>query len=273
MVEGTEEKEKRETFSFMYISVFTHFGSSRFHPRRCEMWLLLPLLVDLLGKGHGGIHSWTSMISRVDQCNSIGTIFQATRNSKHSWDPQHRVISKKGRIIFMSTFNDIEYWVKDNQQECLANATDSTEYAKQFKLGHWCSCGLGQEKVWYRTCSNKPNGAWDQIARKMTQKFEEASHPIFSCGEPTILYRRSQVEEEQADHSLSEYDSNNDNQYSHCFGMQSVMHLCRSVCLVRSEQSKKEARHREGPELPTDDLTNLTHRRDLTASGDRVRDS
>ena len=31
---------------------------------------------------------------------------------------------------------------------------------------------------------NKPNGAWDHVARKMTQKFEEASHAFFDRAEP-----------------------------------------------------------------------------------------
>ena len=79
----------------------------------------------------------------------------------------------KGRTRFMSIFSGIEHWIKDNQQKCLANATEVTEYAKHFKLSHRRFCGLGQ---WYR---NKTYGAWAQIARKMTHKFEETSHPIF----------------------------------------------------------------------------------------------
>ena len=42
---------------------------------------------------------------------------------KHSWIPRKGVISKR-RIIFMSIFDDIEYWIKDNKQTCLANATE-----------------------------------------------------------------------------------------------------------------------------------------------------
>ena len=55
---------------------------------------------------------------------------------RHSWDPRNRVISK-GRIIFMSMLIDIEYMIKNNQQPCLAHATEVTEYLNQFKLGHW----------------------------------------------------------------------------------------------------------------------------------------
>ena len=39
----------------------------------------------------------------------------------------------KVRIIFMSMFKVIEYCLKDDQQTCVANVTEVTEYAKQFK--------------------------------------------------------------------------------------------------------------------------------------------
>ena len=42
----------------------------------------------------------------------------------------------------MSMFNDIEERIEDHQKN-LANATEVTEHAKQFELGHWCFCGLG----------------------------------------------------------------------------------------------------------------------------------
>ena len=61
----------------------------------------------------------------------------------------------------------------------LKNAAEVTEYAKQFVLGHWCFCGLGQKKVWYRPVSNK-HGAWHRIARHLTHRFEEAAHSLLS---------------------------------------------------------------------------------------------
>ena len=133
-------------------------------------------------------------------------------------------------------FNDVEYWIKDHQQTCLANATEFTEYAKQFKLGHWCFCGPGQEKVRYRTCPNTANGAWDRIARKMTQKFEESPHPKFYCAEPFL---KGDLKFKQGKQTpLSEYDSNKDRTI---LGMQSVMHARRSVCLAWSAQSKQRS--------------------------------
>ena len=45
---------------------------------------------------------------------------------------------------------------------------------------------VDKKRVWYRTCPNKPAGECGRIARKMTQKFEEASHPMFDCAEPFL---------------------------------------------------------------------------------------
>ena len=38
-------------------------------------------------------------------------------------------------------------------------------------------------------------------------------------------------------------------------------------------KQNQEPCHREGPELPTDDLMNLTHGEEMSASGGRMRDS
>ena len=56
--------------------------------------------------------------------------------------------------------------------------------------------------------------------------------------------------------------------------MQQLCIYAAACVLVLIDKSEvHEAGHREGPELSTEDFTNLTHRQDLTASGDRMRDS
>ena len=54
---------------------------------------------------------------------------------------------------------------------------------------------------------------------------------------------------------------------------------CNQVCIYAAvfvlfdpHNQNKEARHGKVPELSEADLTNLTHRKDVTASGDRIRD-
>ena len=81
----------------------------------------------------------------------------------------------QGRIIFMSMFNDIIWWIKDNEQECIANATLVSVFAKRFSPGKWSFLGPGSEIKWYSTNKERPGGEWDrvddQIRRKRTPSF------------------------------------------------------------------------------------------------------
>ena len=52
----------------------------------------------------------------------------------------------KGRILFMSMFNDISCDKKDNEEQCLANAGVVKVLAKKFGIGQWSFIGPGSEK-------------------------------------------------------------------------------------------------------------------------------
>ena len=54
----------------------------------------------------------------------------------------------KGRIIFMSMFNDISWGSEDNEQERNANANLGSIYARRFSPGRWSFLGPGSEKKW-----------------------------------------------------------------------------------------------------------------------------
>ena len=63
-------------------------------------------------------------------------IFHATQRSKS--EKNSKILGDFiGQTILMSMFNDIIYWIKVNQQKCLANATEHTEHEKQCELVHW----------------------------------------------------------------------------------------------------------------------------------------
>ena len=51
----------------------------------------------------------------------------------------------QGRIIFMSMFNDIIWRIKDNEQECIANATSVSVFAKDFQQDVCHSSDLDQK--------------------------------------------------------------------------------------------------------------------------------
>ena len=70
----------------------------------------------------------------------------------------------KGRIIFMSMFNDISWGSEDNEQECNANADLVSLYARRFPPGRWSFLGPRSEKKWYSSHESKPQGEWDSVA-------------------------------------------------------------------------------------------------------------
>ena len=89
-----------------------------------------------------------------------------------------------GRIIFMSMFNDISCGLKDNEEECLANAKLVSLYARRFGKGQWSFIGSGSEKKWYSISAESPQCEWDSIVEKMMLEFGESRHPVFRATSP-----------------------------------------------------------------------------------------
>ena len=99
----------------------------------------------------------------------------------------HKLMSKmgkpeqfQGRINIMSMFNDIKWWYKDNERECIANSTLVSLFAKRFPAGRWSFFGPGSETKWYSTNKGeRPGGNWDRVAELIMIKFGESGHPVF----------------------------------------------------------------------------------------------
>ena len=89
-----------------------------------------------------------------------------------------------GRILFMSMFNDISCGIRDNEQECLANARLVSLYARKFGKGQWSFIGPGSETKWYSMFEDSPHGIWDNRAEKMLIEFAESGCPIFRATTP-----------------------------------------------------------------------------------------
>ena len=90
----------------------------------------------------------------------------------------------KGRIIFMSMFNDIIWRCEDNEQECVADATLVSIFAKRFPPRRWSCLGLGSEKKWCSTTIDRPQGEWDRVAELMMIRFGGSGHPVFRATSP-----------------------------------------------------------------------------------------
>ena len=58
----------------------------------------------------------------------------------------------------MSMYNDIVWRERENTEKCNTNSVTGTNCARRFLLGRWSFFGLGSEKNWYGTYSDKPDG-------------------------------------------------------------------------------------------------------------------
>ena len=101
----------------------------------------------------------------------------------------------QGRIIFMSMLNDVLKGTKDNEQECIANATLVSLFAKGFPAGCWSFFGIGSEKKWYSANNERPRGEWERSAELMMIKFRESQHPVFRAMSVFCPEERSKAEE------------------------------------------------------------------------------
>ena len=93
----------------------------------------------------------------------------------------------KGRIIFLSMYNDIIWGERGNTEKCEMNSVTVANYARRFLLGRWSFLGAGSDKKWSETFSDKPDGDWDKTAEIMMLNFAESGHPI--CRATSALKR------------------------------------------------------------------------------------
>ena len=90
----------------------------------------------------------------------------------------------QGRIIFMSMFNDIIWWIKDKWKRNVLLIPHLSLFAKRFPAGRWSFLGPGSETKWYSTYKGRPGGEWDKVAELMMIKFGESRHPVFRATSP-----------------------------------------------------------------------------------------
>ena len=74
---------------------------------------------------------------------------------------------------------DISFGSRDNEKECMSNASLVSLDAKRFGAGHWSFIRPGSEKKWYSISKDSPQGEWDKLTEKMLLEFAESDCPIF----------------------------------------------------------------------------------------------
>ena len=81
--------------------------------------------------------------------------------------------------IIMSMFDDIDWTIRGNDENCTSNAEKVKDYAKIFLQGHRTFQGAGSEKKWHGGSSYPPIGERDSTANEMVQRFKETGHHVF----------------------------------------------------------------------------------------------
>ena len=117
--------------------------------------------------------------------NSMITFHHAnTRGSRAHSSGLHAVVSQKvvchQRVMSHSGARLRAQEEKGNTERCEYHSQAVANYARRFPRGRWSFLGLGSEKKWYGTYSDKPDGAWDKTAEQMMLNFAGTSHPMCS---------------------------------------------------------------------------------------------
>ena len=113
-------------------------------------------------------------MENIPRIHNIGLLEQIQEfMNEQQCDAEHF----KGRIIFMSIFNDIIWDAKGNDESCVNNSKKNSRVCRKIS-SRSLDWDLDQKKKWYGTYSDKPDGVWDEIAEKMMIEFSETAHPI-----------------------------------------------------------------------------------------------
>ena len=117
--------------------------------------------------------------NRVDNFPGFSTLGILEEIQKMMTELQCEPDQFKGRIIFVSMYNDIVWWERGNTETCITNSVTVANYARRFLLGRWSFWGPGSQKKWYGTYSDKPDGYRGKTAERMMLNFPESGHPTF----------------------------------------------------------------------------------------------
>ena len=117
----------------------------------------------------------------VEHIPRIHFIGNARRDSKIMTQLQCEPEQFKGRTIFMSMYNDIDWGKRGNRENCIANAHRVAEYARRFTRRHWSFLEHVSEKKCYSIHVSKLDGDWDKTAEDMVLNFVESRHTTFSA--------------------------------------------------------------------------------------------
>ena len=186
------------------------------------------------------------MILQVIQYRSIGECIREIppwRFSKRSRNDGRYNTSPSEfqcRNMFMSMFNDIEWWTSQNESKCLRDAVEVANYSRN--VAHGCWSFLGSEKwkaTWFGTSRDTTKEKWNDIGHKVKQIPIERTPDIFN-----YPLERSQLKSRRGRETIHFYTDFKQSwiAYEDDIGSESNNHLPRCINLVRpsAEDSSRQ---------------------------------
>ena len=113
------------------------------------------------------------MILQVIQYRSIGECirdippWRCSKRSRNDGRYNTSPSQFQWRNIFMSMFNDIEWWTSQNESKCVRDAVEVANYSRNVAHGCWSFLGSGNEKS--NMVRNQPRHNKGEIERHRTQ--------------------------------------------------------------------------------------------------------
>ena len=147
-------------------------------------WRKMPRITPAQRK-HGGKTSSTVckvkntenfMILQVIQYRSIGECirdippWRCSKRSRNDGRYNTSPSQFQWRNIFMSMFNDIEWWTSQNESKCVRDAVEVANYSRNVAHGCWSFLGSGKWKAtWFGTSRDTTKEKWNDIGHKVKQ--------------------------------------------------------------------------------------------------------
>ena len=127
---------------------------------------------------------WRADGVRVEKFPGFTTLGILEEIQKFMTELQCELEQFKGRIIFLSMYNDIFWRERGKTRKCVMNSVTVANYARRFMLGRWSFLGAGSEKKNDGNYSGKPDGDWDKTAERRMLNFAESGHLVFRATAP-----------------------------------------------------------------------------------------
>ena len=98
---------------------------------------------------------------------------------------------------------------KRKRRKMIIQFTDSCRlYARRFPRSHWSFLEPGAEEKWYGTCTNRPDGSWNQLSEKW---WEISQDPVIQYSPLSSAFERGELRSKGGGKKSINFNGSNEN--------------------------------------------------------------